>query len=216
MAELDDFNVDDLAEKPSLLIALCRHVIQKVAKRPEIAGAQQQELQLREIAKTIQRLEKLKIPVPDPLRAEKMRLVVALSSESKQVFSELAQGFEEILDEVNEHLGKTRSRKALDNESNGKVRKKKRLPKTPSKVLREHIVRVLKKMGGRAKPKQIIAEIGKRMEGKLLPGDLEWRASMKQYVWQVNVRCERNEMRTAGILRSDSQDGYWELSEDYK
>lgn len=62
----------------------------------------------------------------------------------------------------------------------------------------------------------VIAAIGKQLDGKLLTGDLEWRNATNEYVWQNNVKWERQRMVDAGILRSDSPRGHWQLTEGHK
>lgn len=216
MAEFNDLDIERLAEEPGLLIDLCRQVIEEMDSEPEVAGVGEQETQLREISKTIDRLEKMNIPIPDVLRAEKTRLAAALGiqADSKQTMISLAQGLEEVLTELKERLGVVSGRGG--NGGGGRGPRGPRTPKTSLKTLREQIILALKKMGGRGAVKEVIAQIERQLDGKLLPGDMEWRDSVNEVAWQNNAKWERNRMREAGILRGDSPHGIWELSDEYK
>jgi hypothetical protein len=94
--------------------------------------------------------------------------------------------------------------------------KRSRTPKTDKNVLRKHIIKALQTLGGRAKVPDVIEQMGRQLEDKLLPGDLEWRESTNEYAWQNNAKWERYSMTQDGTLRSDSPRGYWELGEGQK
>jgi hypothetical protein len=91
----------------------------------------------------------------------------------------LADEYQNILADLREQLGQTTS----PAEPKAK-RKRSHAAKTESKVLREHIIRALKTLGGRARVADVIEEMGRQLEGKLLPGDIERYASTGQYIWQ--------------------------------
>ena len=61
--DIDRFVID-----PSLLIELCRDVIDRIDCAPGKANTSEKEAQLREIAKAVEKLEKMGVPVPDTLR----------------------------------------------------------------------------------------------------------------------------------------------------
>jgi hypothetical protein len=169
------------------------------------------ETQLREISRAVEKLEKMGVAVPDVLRAEKTRLAAALS-----VRTESAQALNRLADELDHVLNDLKARSGRDNKmppTKKLGRKHFRSPKTDGKILRENIIRALKKLGGRARVGDVKTEIGRQLEGKLLPGDLEWRKATKEYVWQNNAKWERFRMIKDGLLRSDSPRGIWELSE---
>ena len=75
-------------------------------------------------------------------------------------------------------------------------------------------IQALTTLDGRARTRDVIDAIGKQLDGKLLPGDLEWRDSAKEYVWQNNVKWERLRMVQESLLKSGYQHGFWELNED--
>lgn len=201
-------------KNPSLLIDLCREVIDQLdngADDPEIG---EKEAQLREISRTIDRLDKLGVAVPEALRAEKTRLAAALGTKTEglQALNHLADEFEGLLKDIKVRLGKDGG----PNESKKLRAKHSRSPKTEKKILREHIIRALKKLGGRARMADVLNEMERQLSGKLLPRDLEVHKDGKSIVWQNSAQWERFRMIKEGMLRSNSRHGYWELNEDQK
>ena len=207
-------DIDRFLKDPSLLIDLCRDVIDRIDCAADNANTGEKEPQLREIAKAVDKLEKMGVPVPDALRAEKTRLAADLGtqSQSEQTLQHLADEFTEIVKDLNARLGlcstATNSKKPST--------KRSRTPKTDKSVLRKHIIRALRTLGGRARVADVIEEMGRQLKGKLLPGDLEWRESTNEYAWKNNAKWERYHMTQDGTLRSDSPRGYWELGEGQK
>lgn len=204
-------DINRFVKEPSLLIDLCCDVIEQLDAVSDVAEPQEKEAQLREISRTIDRLDKGGIAVPEALRAEKTRLAAALSvhTEVSQALNLLAEGFDEILKNLKTRLNREKSKLAPR-----KVHSKRSTsPKTGRKILREHIIRALKILGGRAQSADVVEQIGRQLEGKLLPGDMEWRKSVNSYAWQHNVHWERYRMTQDGVLRSDSERGNWELNE---
>lgn len=141
----DRNNIVHFVKDPSLLIDLCREVIEQIDSSAEDTGITHTEAQLHEISKAIERLEKGRIAVPDALRAEKSRLVTALAlySDSTQALTLLAGELEDILNNLKSRLGRP---------SDGGAPKRSRIrrtvfPKTSNEVLRSHIIDVLKEFG---------------------------------------------------------------------
>lgn len=209
-----DHNINSFLEDPSLLTQTFRQVIDALDASGEDDERQEMETQLREIAKSIERLEKAGVSVPDVLRGEKTRLAseLAVKSEGLAVMNRLADEMDEVLQDLKERIGR-----GTPSKGKSKTRRKRSTsPRTGNDVLREHILRALKKLGGSARVADVIAASGKQLDGKLLAGDLEWRDATNEYVWQNNVKWERQKMVDAGILRSDSPRGQWQLNEDHK
>jgi hypothetical protein len=207
-----DNDLDRFVKEPSLLIELCREVIDEIVETPCSADTAEKERQLRVIARTIDQLERAKIAVPDVLRAEKTKLAAAIEiqSESDRALSELCAGLEGIVKELKGRLERrppqgTRVRGTRSN-----------LPKTSKEVLRQAIIRALKKLGNRARVVDVLDEMERQLAGKLLPGDLAVRQDGKTLVWRNNAQWERLRMTRDGTLRSDSPNGIWELSEGYR
>ena len=205
----NDIDIDLFVKNPSLLIELCRDVIDRIISGPDNSKAGEKEAQLREIAKAVEKLEKVGVPVPDALRGEKTRLAAELGIQAQveQALQHLADELDAILKDLNIRL-----ERGSDRPTAKKPRgKRSRSPKTDKKVLRKYIIQALKKLGGRARVSDVIEEMGRQLDGKLLPGDLEWRESTREYAWQNNAKWERYNMTQDGTLRSDSPHGYWEL-----
>ncbi len=207
-------DIKPFLDDPSLLMDTFLAVIEALDSSGEDDVAQEKEAQLREIARTIERLEKAGVPVPDTLRGEKTRLAseLAAQSEGLTTLNRLADGMEAVLQDLKERIGRNGHPAG-----NRKQRRKRSLSlKTGKEVLREQILQALRKLGGSGRVAEVIEEIGKQLEGKLLPGDLEWREATNEYAWQNNVKWERYQMIKDGLLRSDSPRGHWQLSEDQK
>jgi hypothetical protein len=201
-------------QDPELLVQLCREVIDALdgAEDPQV---REKEAQLREISRTIERLHKAGVPVPEVLRAEKTRLAVALGGrgQTQQALIRLATQFEDILKDIRSRLGSG---------GGGEIHRHKRAtgyrsksPKTRKQVYREHIIRALKTFGGRARVSDVLEEIGRQLNGKLLPGDLELRKDGRTVGWHNSVQWERLRMVKDGILRSGSPNGVWELADGH-
>lgn len=207
----DDTDIGRYVKDPSLLVELCREVIDQLDASSEDAAVTEQEAQLRAIAKAVEQLEKAGVTVPDPLRAEKTRLVssLAMHTDAKQALAQLADEFQDVLKDLRERLGQNFA--ASDIKSRGNRSK---LPKTSHKILRGHIVHILGEHGGRARVADVLDEIGRRLESHLLPGDLELRQDGKTLAWRNNAQWERLRMRNEGTLRIDSPNGIWELAKD--
>ncbi len=205
--------VERYVNDPSLLVELCREVVECLDTGSDNGETSAMEAQLREIARAIDNLDKLGVPVPDMLRAEKTRLAAALgiSADSTQALNYLADELEGLLSDLKSRLGRV----AVT--TNVKKRRAKRsvAPRTEDSVLRQLIIEALQHYGGSAQKGDVLHYMGQQLEGKLLPGDLVWRATSKDLVWQNNAAWERNKMKDAGILKSDSLRGIWELSEDH-
>ena len=209
-----DRDIERFVKDPSLLIELCRNVIDRIARAPDNAKTNEKEVQLREISKAVERLEKMNVPVPDVLRAEKTRLAADLSiqTQSEQILRHLADELNDIIKDLNVRLGLG----SVTSNTKKPGTKRSREPKTDKNILRKNILKALQTLGGRAKVADVIEEMGRQLKGKLLPGDLEWRESTNEYAWQNNTKWERYRMTRDGTLRSDSARGYWELGEGQK
>jgi outer membrane protein TolC len=175
----DDADIDRFVKDPSLLVELCREVIEHLDASSEDSAVAEQEAQLRAIAKAVEQLEKSGVTVPDPLRAEKTRLAASLAmhTDAKQALAQLADEFQDILRDLRDRLGQNTATALPEAKLRGRRSK---LPKTPQKVLREHIVRALKNLNGKARVPDVIEEMGRQLDGKLLPGDTVWREAANE------------------------------------
>ena len=80
---------------------------------------------------------------------------------------------------------------------------------TPPAEFRQHIVDVLKELGGSGRTKDVTAHVGERVQ--LRSGDLERRKD-GQLVWENAVAWARLKLKQEGILKSESPWGVWELA----
>jgi hypothetical protein len=202
---------DRFVKDPSLLVELCREVIDRIDSGSDDPKAGEKEAQLRAIAKAVEKLGKQGVAVPDALRAEKTRLAAELSfhAHAEQALRHFGDELDAILKDLNARLGRGSDQAAVKKQR----LKRSHSPKTDKKILRKNIIKALRTLGGRAKVTDVIEEMGRQLEGKLLPGDREWRESTNEYAWQNNAKWERYSMTLDGTLRSDSPRGYWELNE---
>lgn len=209
-----DNDIDRFIKDPHLLIELCRNVIDEIVETPDCADTAEKEAQLLIIARTIDRLERSKVAVPDVFRAEKTKLAAAIEvqSESVRALSDLAAGFEGIVKELKGRLER-HTPQGTTRRSQGS---RSALPKTGQEVLRIHIIHALKKLGNRARVIDVLDEMERQLTGNLLPGDLAVRQDGKTIVWRNNAQWERLRMTRDGTLCSDSPNGIWELSEDHR
>jgi hypothetical protein len=75
----DGTDIDRFVKDPTMLVELCREVIDQLDASSDDAVVAEQEAQLRAIAKAVEQLEKSGVTVPDPLRTEKTRLAASLA-----------------------------------------------------------------------------------------------------------------------------------------
>ena len=205
------YDIVSFVKDPSQLVELYRNIIDQIDHSSEDGAIAEQEAQLIAIAKAIEQLEKSSIAVPDPLRAEKTRLVAALAvhKDARQALTQLASDLQDILNDLRQRLGLN-----ITAPESKPRRKRSKLPKTSQTVLREYILQALKKLGGSANVSDVIEEMARRLEGKFLPGDTLWRESVNEAAWVNNTKWERYNMTQDGTLKQGSPRGIWELGED--
>jgi hypothetical protein len=200
------------AANPSELVELCRQIFDQLDAATEVSGMQETEAQLREISRSIKRLERSKVPVPDVLRSEKNRLAATLcSNENLEALNRFADELDALVTDMKVRL----LREGDLTDTQKKAKRRWGPSRTSRDDLKVSLIQALKNLGGRAKAAATIDEMGKLLQGKLLPGDLEWRQKTNEYVWQNNAKWLRYRLVKDGTLKKDSGHGYWELSEDH-
>ncbi|MBF0556101.1 MAG: hypothetical protein HQK96_16370 [Nitrospirae bacterium] len=219
----DHKDIERYVNEPNLLIDLCREVIKQLDSDNNSLELAQMKVQLREISKTIDRLEKMSIPIPEALRDEKINLKLAIDEINtqqttinsikigkKDVLHRLAEEFKNIFTDIRTRLSQDNTR--FPKIKHGMVATSKM---TDRNTFREELIRALKKFGGKATVNDIMKEIGQNMKDRLLPGDLEFNKDGR-YCWEIAIKNERYTMVYAeGILKDDSPEGIWELTDDY-
>jgi hypothetical protein len=211
-------NIDRYVKSPDLLADLCREVIARLdARVPDshaITESAAMEVQLREIAKTIDRLEKMGVPIPDVLRAEKTRLAVVLGEQDATIMAleQMMSSLGAVLPEIRTVLKRRKPKSVTCGEHPERVA----TDRLPRAVLRSSIINALHVLGGRSSPKGLYPIMEDELKEKFFPGDLVWLEQKKMYAWQRAIENERPNMLRDGVLNSDSPTGTWELSEQYK
>ncbi|MGD9975762.1 MAG: winged helix-turn-helix domain-containing protein [Desulfatirhabdiaceae bacterium] len=206
-------DIEHLATNPDLLFELCRDVIDCIERKQEDPKLREKEIQLREVSRAISKLEKQRVAVPDGLRTEKIRLASELD-----IKNQIMKTLQYVADELSNISKDLKNRLGVNDDSstgNQIKRKRSKLPRTDSSVLREETIIALRQLGGHARLSEIFDVMEKQFSGKLQPGDLELRQDGKTLVWKNNTQWERMLMIREGILKSDSPNGIWELTEAY-
>jgi hypothetical protein len=75
------------------------------------------------------------------------------------------------------------------------------------------ILRELARRGGGAPAREVIEAVGKELAERLTARDRE-RLNSGDVRWENRVQFTRLNLRKRGLLRSDSQRGIWELSDE--
>jgi len=208
-----DIDVERFVKDPSLLIEVCSAVIDRIWDELDDQKIGQEETQLREIARAIDKLERLGVPVPDALRAEKTRLAADLAKRTRptELLGQLCVELESLAGQLKKRFGQDAKK------PNRKVtrRKRSKSPKTNREILRQSILQALTRFGGRARARQVLQDVEEQLSGRLLPGDFEICQDGRSLYWKKNTQWERLRMINEGILRSDSPRGFWELRENH-
>ena len=204
-------------EEPALLVDLCQQVLERLA----LGTGDEEAAQLKAVSAAIEQLQKQGIPVPDGLRAEKLRLAdaQARSEEAVGKLRTFVDGLEQL---VRPYFSKDRGQQESTDAPQVRRRSRGEAKVTDGATLRGLIIDILRSHGGSARVPEIIEEMAERLQGQLLPGDLElvklggnapptWCPS-----WQRRAHSERRRMVLEGLLRSDSPVGVWELTDQYK
>jgi hypothetical protein len=209
----NETEVECYVKDPSLLVGLCRKVIERLDAGSENGETAAMEAQLREIAHAIDKLDKQSVPVPDALRAEKTRLAAALSvsAEAIQTLNHLAEDLDNLLLDLKSRIGRV-----PETTSPKKPRSKRaKSPKTDRSVLRKLIIEGLNEFGGSAHKDELYKLIEKKYEGRFLPGDFDYLPDGRRIAWKNYSDWELTLMRKEGVVKSDSPRGVWELSEEH-
>ena len=80
---------------------------------------------------------------------------------------------------------------------------------TPQASFRQPIIDVLKRLGGRARAKDVLSSLEKEMN--LSQADLK-KLSNGLAVWSNKAHWVRQQLKEEGVLKRDSQWGWWELA----
>ena len=81
-------------------------------------------------------------------------------------------------------------------------------------MLRKLIIEAIKKPGGSTRCRDVLSYIGQKHDGQFTKRDWELRTD-GTVIWKNNAQWERQRMVNEGVLKNNSPNGFWELSEDY-
>ncbi|HRR96692.1 MAG TPA: winged helix-turn-helix domain-containing protein [Candidatus Ratteibacteria bacterium] len=95
----------------------------------------------------------------------------------------------------------------------GKYTRIPRGEKTPNSVFRIPILNALIQLGGRGRAGDILKIVEDKMKDILKPVDYDFLPSKTSIRWQNTAHWERLKMIKEGLLRSDSPQGVWEITE---
>ena len=91
-----------------------------------------------------------------------------------------------------------------------------RLPKgksLPQSFYRPLILKALAEMGGKGRAKEVLERVFEMAEPHLGPEDRSFLKTSKEFRWRRKANWERYLMVRDGLLRPDSPQGIWELTE---
>ena len=88
-----------------------------------------------------------------------------------------------------------------------------RLGATPQDEYRLPIAESLNELGGGAVADDALKGVLKRLESRLKVVDRELMENSGEPRWRLQARFERKNMVLDGLLRADSEHGWWELTE---
>ena len=205
--------IDCFVRNPNLLIELCSEVVQIISQNANSQETATMETQLREIAKTIERLEKIGVAVPDSLRAEKTKLALELETKKESFLGLklIAEGLDKLLRDIavrTNHLPKRvvgAKRKKRSKSVEGL--------QTPRDEIKDCLVDSLRELGGYAHCSDVLDIMNQKLAEKFLPGDLESDKSFGVR-WRHNAHWARLNLANNGILAKDSPRGYWKLNKE--
>lgn len=204
-------NPRHLAERAEVLTRELREIAGQMLGLTPSPESREKTNQLREVSRTIERLESSRISVPAELRNLKTTLVTELSLEEE--VGEALESLRGELESMSADIQKILPAKDHDAKPRRR-RPRSNVPRTDKQVLREYLVKALKAHGGRASIHDALKWMKEHLQHRFLPGDLETRTS-GEVVWENNTCWERYNLVQEGILKSDSPRGVWELNGDH-
>jgi hypothetical protein len=98
-----------------------------------------------------------------------------------------------------------------------KKHEEKRLPRgesLPRDFYRPLILKALAEMGGKGRAKEVLERVFEMAEPHLGPEDRSFLKTSKEFRWRRKANWERYLMVRDGLLRPDSPQGIWELTEE--
>lgn len=206
----DNVDLQPYMNNPGLLAAVCRQVIDRLAAELDLGRRSAQDGELQKTLQAIAALERIGITPPAELLAKRDRLQANLpqAEHIQRTLRELLTELRAIVADLEARISSLPPRP----QPRPSPRPRSRSPRTPMEVLKEQIILALQKLGGRAEAAAVVEEVGKQLEGRLTPGDLEWSEARQMYAWQHKTHWARYELTRDGVLSHNSPRGIWELA----
>jgi len=171
------------------------------------------QAQLKEVARSVERLQGQGHPIPDDLRRLKLDLMTRQES-GQQAAEELktwAEALRPVVARIDAALTVAKQ-PGNGPKTRGSRKRKEKAPRTSQEVLREYLLMTLRELGGSAHCSAVKDRMREMLAGRFLPGDLLKRDT-GEIVWENNTHWERNALVKEGILKKHSPRGVWELAE---
>jgi len=198
---------DEARQAASEYVQRLRELIEDAHQLTADPGIEIKVKQLEAIQKTIQRMEKGGLPIPDDLRHLRMNLAAETAKRDSAV--RLLSSIRDELAPLLPLVGLKVARRSSARGSYGA-----RLPPgrlTPGSILREAIIEALTQMGGSGHPRDIRDRVYESLKERFTAADLSTTKS-GDVRWRNRCHWERFHMIQEGLLRGDSPRGVWELA----
>jgi hypothetical protein len=198
-----------------LLVAVCQAVFQKLGQIDSPHQNANTEAQLGAVAKSIDMLAKQGVPVPDALRAEKLRLAAAADQQSTTTgaLGELLAKLEALIVEHKARFGHAPEAGA-SGQTHGKQDGP---PEIGPDGLKRMIIEVLREYGGQARAAEVVYQVGERLASypacrTTSRGRGHSRHGMGNS-WRIMIDWARLQLVQEGLVYIDALNGQWTLAE---
>ena len=122
-----------------------------------------------------------------------------------------------VLEAAEEHLKCSQTVGGSDRHGSIRLLRRKKLRKglkTPQRSFRQSILEAVYELGGRASVSDVLKVVKDKMKPLLKDVDYQKLPSGVDFRWRNTAMWERFSLVNEGLLKSGSQDGIWELSEE--
>mgnify|MGYP006293432099 CR=1 FL=1 len=191
------------------VLDLLREIVSEIREVLDDSEWKAKDMQLREISRTVEKLDSVNVSVPDDLRRLKTGLAQELThrDRAEEKRTELLSGLTAIVDELQAMGEPIRT----TTKTTGSRRRRSRSSQTVYPELREALIEVLRDKGGSAPAGEILDEMAVRLDGKLGPEETKILNDGRPS-WRYKTYTVRGQLIEEGILKDDSPMGRWELS----
>jgi len=86
--------------------------------------------------------------------------------------------------------------------------------RTPETAFRVPVLKAIVEFGGSARTRDVLDRVGQMLAGQLTEHDWGLLPATGQIRWRNKAQWARNTMRQDGLIREDSPDGIWEITDE--